>query len=451
MPVYQRVLRGPDGKIVRDALDKPVPWLDKRGRPRWSAQVYVGRNRTTGKVQFLTKTFRREKDAQQWARSVETRKDKGDRPTTDRRTVAEYMDWWLAMKATGAVSGKKKGKAPRARTMSDYRRAVERWILHPPKGLPLLGACRLDRLTYETLDAFYDAMVKDAGTTAGTVQGLHGVLRQALEEPARNGSLPRNPTDWASVPQVGVPSNPGHGEEPEYDGESIKAMDEAQAARFLAAARELEREGCFAALWHVLLQTGLRPGEAFALMWKDVDEQAKTVQVRRNLVRIPGVKRWTLERPKTKNSVRTVPLPALALRELKAWRARQKWQQRVAGDSWEEHDFVFTTRNGTPLHGARRSFERVTAKAELGEWGEEPQRKHGTGPLPARQFKPAFRIYDLRHTCITLWLKAGVLAHVASKLAGHATAAFTLTRYAHALPDQKLEAAEKMDAIFGTA
>ena len=62
----------------------------------------------------------------------------------------------------------------------------------------------------------------------------------------------------------------------------------------------------------------------------------------------------------------------------------------------------------------------------------------------------SFRIYDLRHTCITLWIKTGVRVHVASKLAGHATAAFTLTVYAKVLPEQKVEAAAKMDAPFGT-
>lgn len=87
----------------------------------------------------------------------------------------------------------------------------------------------------------------------------------------------------------------------------------------------------------------------------------------------------------------------------------------------------------------------------FGSWGPVRKREHLTGPMPAREFKPAFQIYDLRHTCITLWLQAGVPVHVASKLAGHATAAFTLTVYAKALPDQKLEAAAKMDALFGTS
>ena len=78
-------------------------------------------------------------------------------------------------------------------------------------------------------------------------------------------------------------------------------------------------------------------------------------------------------------------------------------------------------------------------------------REHALERTAAPKFTPTFRIYDLRHTCITLWLKAGVQAHVASKVAGHATAAFALTSYTHVLPAQMLEAAEKMDAIFGTA
>jgi len=43
-----------------------------------------------------------------------------------------------------------------------------------------------------------------------------------------------------------------------------------------------------------------------------------------------------------------------------------------------------------------------------------------------------------------------VPVHVASKFAGHATAAFALTVYAKALPEQLLEAAAKMDALLGT-
>jgi len=432
------------------------PYLDEHGRPRWQATVYDKIARKP-----LAKVFAREKDAQQWVRAQEGRKEHRERLTGDRRTLAEYLTWWLEMKAQGAVAGKhgRKRKAPRSRTMQDYRELVEKWITKPPAKLPALGRVRLDELSHRDLDDFYAAMLDV--TTAGSVRRFHGLMVQAFEEAVRKGYLPHNPADRASVPQ----SDEGDDE----DGAVSQALDEQQSARFLKSARTIadaqEQDGervmpdrCWSALWHLLLLAALRPGEAFGLKWDDlaIDDAKAAVHVHRNLVRLRGQKGWRLERPKTKNAVRDVPLPGLAVRELKAWRTMQKRQRLLAGDQWQEHGFVFTTSKGTPLGGARRSFERVCVAAngekdgDFGTWGPQPKREHRAGPLPAREFTPAFRIYDLRHTCITLWIRAGVPVHVASKLAGHAAAAFTLTVYAKALPEQKLEAAAKMDALFGT-
>lgn len=427
-------------KVVRrkvfDKHGEPVPWLDTQGRCRWRAVVYLGRT----KPRLREQTFMRRKDAEEWARKLETRKDKGDRPTTDKRTLADYMQWWLKAKAKGAVAGKKKGRVPRTRTMSDYTRAVERWILHPPKGLPILGEHRLDRLTYEVLDRFYDAMLEQAGTTPGTVRRLHGVLRQALEGPARKGSLARNPTDWASVPQV-VPV-----QSEDADG-VIPAMDKEQALNFLIAARA-DR---YSALWHVLLLGGLRPGEAFALKWKDVDFEARTVRVVRNLVRVRGKEGWQLELPKTKGSRRTIPLPAVAMHELQTWKTQQKRDRLQVGPLWQEHDFVFTTKTGTPLDGARRSFRSVMEAAGLGEQGPERERKSRSGPAPKRKFKPAFRIYDLRHSCATLLLLAGESLKVVSERLGHTTITLTADTYSHVLPTMQRAAADKLDEMFGNS
>ena len=438
--IDKRVLRK-DGQRVLDKHGKPVPWLDKQGKPRWYAQVYLGRS--NGSAQFTSKTFMRRKDAEQWARKLETRKDRGERPTTDKRTLANYMEWWLTAKARGAVAGKKKGRAPRARTMSDYRKVVERWILHPPKDLvPNLGACRLDRLTYETLNDFYDAMCES--TTAGTVRRLHGVLRQALEEPTRKGSLPRNPTDWANPPRVDLVAA-GAGADEDEDSGVVRAMDQAQASRFLTAAQQ-DR---YSALWHVLLLGGLRPGEACGLKWKDVDMDAGTVRVVRNLVRISGVEGWQLELPKTKNSRRTVPLPKVAMYELGKWQTQQKRDRLEVGPEWQDHNFVFTTELGTPLHGARRSFKCVMRAAELGTEGPQPERKARSGPAPKRPFKPAFRIYDLRHTCATLLLLAGVPLKVVSERLGHASIIQTADTYSHVLPTMQQAVVDKLDEMFG--
>ncbi len=168
----------------------------------------------------------------------------------------------------------------------------------------------------------------------------------------------------------------------------------------------------------------------------------------RNLVRVCGTKGWRLGKPKTRKSRRTVPLPTVAMRELKAWRTKQKRDRLAAGKEWQDHGFVFTTEIGTPLHGARKSFVRVMADAGLGEWGPEPQ-KPKAGPKPRRKFKPAFRIYDLRHTCATLLLLGGVPLKVVSERLGHSTITLTADTYSHVLPTMQEAAADALEAMFG--
>ncbi|MCH7476104.1 MAG: tyrosine-type recombinase/integrase [Gemmatimonadetes bacterium] len=109
---------------------------------------------------------------------------------------------------------------------------------------------------------------------------------------------------------------------------------------------------------------------------------------------------------------------------------------------------MFTTLRGTPLHGARKSFARVMEAAKLGEAGPEPQ-KPRSGPMPKRTFKPAFRIYDLRHTCATLLLLAGESLKVVSERLGHTTITLTADTYSHVLPTMQRAAADKLDEMFG--
>lgn len=63
----------------------------------------------------------------------------------------------------------------------------------------------------------------------------------------------------------------------------------------------------YAPLFELLVNTGLRRGEALALQWSDVDLEAGTLRVRGTLARVNG--RLEVTEPKTAKSKRTVPLP----------------------------------------------------------------------------------------------------------------------------------------------
>ena len=90
---------------------------------------------------------------------------------------------------------------------------------------------------------------------------------------------------------------------------------------------------------------------------------------------------------------------------------------------------MFADQDGQPLdeQGAvRRRFKAVTKAAGLPE---------------------TIRLYDLRHSCATLLLAAGVNPKVVSERLGHASIVLTLDTYSHVLLTLQEQAAAKLDAI----
>lgn len=57
----------------------------------------------------------------------------------------------------------------------------------------------------------------------------------------------------------------------------------------------------YAAVFELLVNTGLRRGEALALAWSDVDVEKKLIRVRGTLARVDGA--LTVTEPKTEKGV----------------------------------------------------------------------------------------------------------------------------------------------------
>jgi len=212
-----------------------------------------------------------------------------------------------------------------------------------------------------------------------------------------------------------------------------------------------------AALFHVLVSTGLRPSEAFALKWDDVrlepDEQGQgAVTVRKSLTRTSGGA-WVLNDPKTSGSRRTVLIPQQTVAALRRHKVRQAEHRLRVGGFWREQQFVFTTALGDPIetkNTVRRHFKPALRQlaAEL-----HPALPDGTVPTnikAARADVMRTRLYDLRHTFATLALEAGVGVKTVSSTLGHKSIVITLDTYAHVLPAQQREAAALLgSAIYG--
>lgn len=185
------------------------------------------------------------------------------------------------------------------------------------------------------------------------------------------------------------------------------------------------------------LAAGLRIGEALGLKWSDVDFEAATLRVNRQLQRtrrdedrgVPG--RLVFSEPKNA-SRRTVDLPQKALAALKSHRKRQLEQKLKAGGAYGDDGLVFATGVGTPLDAqnvVNRHFKPLLKHAGL----------------------PDIRWHDLRHSCFTLLLSRGVHPKYVQHLAGHASIQLTLDRYSHWMPSMGKHTASAMDEALNEA
>jgi len=134
-----------------------------------------------------------------------------------------------------------------------------------------------------------------------------------------------------------------------------------------------------------------------------------------------------LAEPKSVRSRRSIKMPALVVKTLKAHRVGQLEERLAAGTLWVELGFVFTTSIGTPLDARNviRAFSGVVTTANL----------------------PALRFHDLRHTAALLLLAQGVSPRTIMETLGHSQISLTMDTYAHIMPTLQQAAAQQMNAI----
>jgi integrase len=123
---------------------------------------------------------------------------------------------------------------------------------------------------------------------------------------------------------------------------------------------------------------------------------------------------------KTKNSYRSIAIPADAIEVLKNQRTK------TCGS-----EYVFPSPTGGPISpdSVLHMLQRVLKRAGL----------------------ERVRFHDLRHTFATLALQNGVDVKTVSGMLGHYSAGFTLDTYAHVTTAAQKEAAKTMGSVLASA
>jgi integrase len=231
-----------------------------------------------------------------------------------------------------------------------------------------------------------------------------------------------------------IPFNPAHEiAKPKPQKKEMTVYDVDQVARFLESARE---DRLFA-LYVLALDSGMRQGELFALLWSDLDLAAGVVRVQRSLEEINGHCRP--KETKSARGRRRIDLSQYTIEVLHEHRKRMLAEGNINGP-------VFCDRQGGWLRKGnvlRRSFWAIIRRAN--DKANKEAEKSRTEPA----LLPDIRFHDLRHTCATLLLLADENVKVVSERLGHASVQLTLDTYSHVLPTMQKRAAQKMNSILG--
>lgn len=296
--------------------------------------------------------------------------------------------------------------ALRPSTWASYDTAIRRHVI------PHIGGVQVQQLTPGRLDRFYADLI-ESGLAPKTVRNVHVMLHKALHDAVRKNLANRNVAEAADPPKL---MRSGRSDMTTWSPEQLRTFFDGLDSHRLAAA------------YLLAATTGMRRGEVLGLRWQDVDLTARHLHVRQTVLSVNY--EITFGQPKTKRGERRIALDTATVQILREHRVRQDRERAAVGTGYRNQDLVFAREDGDPTHPDyfSQTFDRTVKRLGL----------------------PKIRLHDLRHTHATLGLQAGIPIKVMSDRLGHATTAFTMDVYTHAIPAVEHEAAEQIaDLVFG--
>jgi integrase len=346
------------------------------------------RGLVTANGKRLSKTSEDKREVKAWLRKTISQVEAGLTYNSARVSAPDYLTQWL--------SGIKHTVRPT--TYDHYELLITKHLI------PQLGRILIKDLNADRIQFIYDELIK-SGVGIPTVLKVHQVLHTALERAVKTGILYQNPAHYVSRPKE------THRE--------MKFWTESEANRFLLAARD-NRLYC---LFLLALTSGARQSELLGLQWQDLEWSRGILHIQRQLSRDGEM----FSPLKTKNSKRSIELGPGSVVGLQEHYKNQVLERKIAGSSWQEHDLLFTTKNGAAMHQKNLLVNYYF-------------------PLIRAANVPAIRFHDMRHTAATIMLSHGIPPVIVAGMLGHSIPVL-LNTYAHFIPTMQDQAAQLMDDI----
>lgn len=305
-----------------------------------------------------------------------------------RMRLGKYLWWWL--------------ENVQARNLSyNSEKSLQTRIGHIDR---LLGHIQLRNVKAAHAYTYLATRDRKEGVSASTLRCEMQLFKQAMSQAVKLGMLPNDPLAVVDLPKG--------------KRTQARSMTADQAAQLLTLAQGTRDYP----LWHTLLATGMRVGEALSLYWEDVDLAAGLIYVRTKLEYRSGDGMYRTP-PKSESGVRTIDVDEDLIATLRTHR-KAMMQEQPAGRA---QFWVFPSPAGMPQYaqGVYRRLHTQLRRANL----------------------PEFTVHELRHTMATLLLAEREYARVVQERLGHKNVSTTLQLYGHTTPTMQREAAARIGKI----
>ncbi|MED4840257.1 site-specific integrase [Weizmannia sp. CD-2023] len=367
----------------------------KRG-DKWEYRISY-KDPVTEKYKIKSKSgFSTKKEAQIAAQKMENEILKGVEQSPI--SLKNFLNTWLYEFKKDTI---------RKNTFNLHKQNIEKHIL------PYFKEIKLANVKPILYQKFLNQLI-DQGYSKRTVEIVHSTLFNAFEKAVILGKVTKNPCIGAIV----------KGQEKKRD---LKYIETDRIADFLKEAYKYDY--IYWMFFNVLLETGMRKGEAAALQWSDIDLKAGTISITKTLDFQAKSKEELFGDPKTYNSKRVITISKGLINDLTFHKKYQN-QNKLALNEIYHHDLnlVLCRNDGNfmPKSSLFNAFSRILKRA-------------GIPPLP---------IHSLRHTHAVILLEAGAdLKYIQERL-GHGSIQITSDVYSHISKKIEREKIEKFDDYY---
>ena len=366
-----------------------MAWVEKRGKT-WCVRyrlIDVAGNETKARVSG----FASEAEAWEQARALEQAGNSGVDVNGDRRPLGYWVERWFSEHVLYSTA---------QTTIARYNSGIDVLSKLPIWQEPVrnLSAQRYTQLLRFLLE-------REPGKRIGpvTATSYADPIRLALSWATKQGHLPRNPI--VGYTALSIPRT------------KHRILSDQDIQDLTKASKENNIRIAFL----LGLYCGLRLEEVAGLTWDSVDIPQRAIRITEVRTKtITGIE--VIKGPKTDRSMRSVTLPDLVLKDLKA-------AKRV-------HRNVCVTPEGQPytLAAIRRAVTRLAQSINA-----ERLKEGKVEPMPLISFR------DLRHTHAAFLIRLGVHPKVISERLGHTSIKVTMDTYGYLMTGMQYTAVDAID------